>query len=283
MNGLGKVVVTVVAAVVLVGCGTKLKKAEEVDPPSGTYESSLYEGYLGQSKSEFGEGDYRSSDLWAVRAISAAEGNDTGPETLDRWRLPEDKAAEFSSARSRLIAALGEGAAQKMPREAATAQVNFDCWLQEQRAAENFQPDDIAACRDGFYTALAALEKKPVAAVKPEPKIAPLEFVIYFDLDSAKIDEKSKAVIFEAEAASRRLKGSKITVGGHTDTLGSVEHNQVLSELRAGAVAKVLTEDGYPATRIETEGFGQKVLAVPTDDQVYEPANRRAVIYVQPE
>ena len=282
MNGLGKVVVTVVAAGVLVGCGTKLKKAEEVDPPSGTYESSLYEGYLGQSKSEYNEGDYRSSDLWAVRAIAAAEGNDAGPESLDRWSLPPEQAEEFSSARSRLVAALGEGAARKMPREAAAAQVNFDCWLQEQRDAENFQPDDIAACRDGFYTSLAALEKKPVAAVKPEPKVSPLEFVIYFDLDSAKLDEKSKAVIFEAEAASRRLKGSKITVGGHTDTLGSVQHNQVLSELRADAVAKLLTADGYPATRIETEGFGQKQLAVPTADETYEPANRRAVIYVQP-
>ncbi len=185
MNGLGKVMVVGLAAGVLAACGTKLQKAEEVDPPSGTSEASLYEGYLGQSKSEYGEGDYRSSDLWAVRAMSAAEGNDTGPESLDRWPLPDDKAAEFSSARSRLVAALGEGAAQKMPREAAQAQVNFDCWLQEQRKAENFQPDDIAACRDGFYTAMAALEKKPVAAVKPEPKVAPLEFVIYFDLDSA--------------------------------------------------------------------------------------------------
>ncbi len=282
MNGLGKVVAIGVAAVMLVSCGRKLQKAEEADPPSGTYEASLYEGYLGQSKSEYGEGDYRSSDLWAVRAMSAAEGNDTGPEPLDRWRLPDEHAEELSTARSRLVAALGEGAARKMPQQAASAQVNFDCWLQEQRSRENFQPDDIAACRDGFYTSLAALEKKPVATVKPEPKIAPLEFVIYFDLDSAKIDEKSKAVVFEAEAASRRLKGSKITVGGHTDTLGSVQHNQMLSELRAGAVAKVLTDDGYPATQIETEGFGQKVLAVPTADQVYEPANRRAVIYVQP-
>ena len=283
MNGLGKVVVACVTAAALSACGTQLQKAEEVDPPSGTYDASLYEGYLGQSKSEYNEGDYRSSDLWAVRAVSAAEGKDTGPESLDKWPLPEDKADELSSARSRLIAALGEGAAQKMPQQAAEAQVNFDCWLQEQRTAENFQPDDIAACRDGFYTALAALEKKPVAVVKPEPKVAPLEYVIYFDLDSAKIDEKSKAVIFEAEAASRRLKGSKITVGGHTDTLGSAKHNQVLSELRAGAVAKVLTDDGYPATQIETEGFGQKVLAVPTADEVYEPANRRAVIYVQPQ
>ena len=282
MNGLGKIVVASLAAVALSACGTGLQKAEKVDPPSGTYDASLYEGYLGQSKSEYNEGDYRSSDLWAVRAVSAAEGKDTGPEPLDKWSLPEDKAGELGSARSRLIAALGEGAAQKMPSQAAAAQVNFDCWLQEQRAAENFQPDDIAACRDGFYTALAALEKKPVAMVKPEPEVSPLRYVIYFDFDSAEIDEKAKAVISEAEAAARRLKGSRIAVSGYTDTVGSEDYNKVLSELRASAVAKLMESQGYPSERVSAEGFGKTNLAVPTADGVKEPGNRRAVIYVQP-
>jgi OOP family OmpA-OmpF porin len=282
MNGLGKVVVACLAAAARSACGTKLQKAEKVDPPSGAYDSSLYEGYLGLSKSEYGEGDYKSSDLFALRAVSAAEGKDAGPESLDKWSLPADKTGELSSARSRLIAALGEGAAQKMPSQAAAAQVNFDCWLQEQRTAENFQPDDIAACRDGFYTALAALEEKPVAAVKPEPEVSPLRYVIYFNFDSAEVDEKAKAVIFEAEAAARRLKGSRIAVSGYTDTVGSADYNKVLSELRAGAVSKLMESQGYPAERLSAEGFGKTNLAVPTADGVKEPGNRRAVIYVQP-
>ncbi len=284
MKGLAKIFTAGLVAVALSACqGMQLEKAEEVSPPSGAHDSSLYEGYLGLSKSEFGEGDYRSSDTFALRAVAAAEGKDTGPESLDKWPLPQDKASELGSARSRLIAALGEGAAQKMPSEAAAAQVNFDCWLQEQRASENFQPDDIAACREGFYTAMAVLEEKPVAAPKPEPKVSALRYVIYFDLDSAKVDQKAQDVIFQAEEAARRLDGTKITVAGHTDTLGSVEHNQTLSELRADAVAKILTGHGYPATKVEAKGFGKKDLAVPTGDQVYEAANRRAVIYVQPE
>ncbi len=280
MRGFGKLFLACMGGLSLAACGTQLEKAEKISPQGSAFDTSLYEGYLGQSKSEYNEGDYRSSDVWALRAVGAAKGEGGGPESLDKWPLPEDKAGELGSARSRLIAALGEGAAQKMPHQAAAAQVNFDCWLQEQRAAENFQPDDIAACRDGFHTALAELEKKPVA--KMEPAVAPLEYVIYFDLDSKEIDEKSKAVVFEAEAASRRLKGSRISVAGHTDTLGSAEHNEVLSELRADAVAKLLESEGYPATGVSTEWFGQKNLAVPTADEVYEPANRRAVIYVQP-
>ncbi len=286
MNGLGKVVITCLAAVALSACGTELQKAEKVSASGSAYDSSLYEGYLGLSKAEYGEGDYKSSDMFALRAVSAATGKDGGPESLEKWPLPADKAGELGSARSRLIAALGEGAAQKMPGQAAAAQVNFDCWLQEQRTAENFQPDDIAACRDGFYTALAALEKKPVAAVapvaKPEPEVSPLRYVIYFDFNSAEVDEKAKAVIFDAEAAARRLKGSRISVSGYTDTVGSAKYNEVLSELRAGAVAKLMESQGYPAERVSAEGFGKTNLAVPTADGVKEPGNRRAVIYVQP-
>jgi OOP family OmpA-OmpF porin len=280
MNGLGKFVVACLAGVALSACGTQLQKAEKASPPGSGYDSSLYEGYLGLSKSEYGEGDYKSSDVFAMRAVSAAEGKDSGPEALDKWPLPADKADELSSARSRLIAALGEGAAQKMPGQAAAAQVNFDCWLQEQRASENFQPDDIAACRDGFYTALAALEKKPVA--KLEPEVSPLRYVIFFDFDSADLDEKAKAVIFEAEEAARRLDGSRISVSGYTDTVGAADYNEVLSELRADAVAKLMESQGYPASRVSTEWFGQTNLAVPTADGVNEPGNRRAVIYVQP-
>ena len=61
------------------------------------------------------------------------------------------------------MAALTAGARDKAPIQAANAQVNFDCWMQEQE--ENFQPDDIARCRSGFTQALLGAE----AAVKPAP------------------------------------------------------------------------------------------------------------------
>ncbi len=55
--------------------------------------------------------------------------------------------------------------------EAANAQVMFDCWMQEQE--ENFQPPDIARCRDGFSAAIAAVEAtipfEPIpASVRPK-------------------------------------------------------------------------------------------------------------------
>ena len=58
----------------------------------------------------------------------------------------------LSGARSRLIAAFGAGARKRAPKQAAEAQLRFDCWMQEQE--ENFQPDDIdAPCRQAVGNA----------------------------------------------------------------------------------------------------------------------------------
>src|SRR3546814_13032520 len=73
----------------------------------------------------------------------------------------------LTSSRERLMAVLAAGAAQSDPTQAAEAQVAFDCWMQEQ--AENFQPDDIAACRDRFEAAMAGLEREPAPTPPPAP------------------------------------------------------------------------------------------------------------------
>lgn len=282
MNGFGKLFVVCLGSAALAGCGTQLEQAEKLTPQGSAFDLSLYDGYLGLAKSETGEGDYRDSDTFATRAIYAGTGRMVGPEEVASRNLPADKVGELGSARERLVTALGRGAAQKLPGDAAEAQVKFDCWMQEQE--ENFQPDDIAACRGGFYDALAKLESgtKKVAKAAPKPAPEAIKFIVYFDFNSTDLDAKGKEVVFQAEAAARRLQGGRVVVSGFTDTVGSAAYNQTLSELRAGAVAKVLSADGYPTKQIKTEGFGKTNLAVPTGDGVADAGNRRAVIYVQP-
>ena len=46
---------------VLVGCdlpGTKLEKAQRVDPDGSTFNVNLYQGYIDLASSEYNEGDY---------------------------------------------------------------------------------------------------------------------------------------------------------------------------------------------------------------------------------
>jgi outer membrane protein OmpA-like peptidoglycan-associated protein len=284
MKGFGKVLAVCTGGLLLMGCGTQLEKAESLDPQGSAFDLGLYEGYLGLAKSETGEGDYRDSDAFATRAISAGSGKEIGPEAIAARELPTDKVDEMSTARERLLAAMGKGAAQKMPAESADAQVKFDCWMQEQE--ENFQPDDIAGCRGGFYDALDKIEAgtKVVAAPAPppEPKLETMKFVLYFDTDSAELDAAAEAILEEAKAAAAKAEAAKVSVSGHTDTVGPETYNDTLSELRAAAVAKAMTARGVPAGGISTAAYGQTKLAMPTNDNVSARENRRVEIVIEP-
>jgi len=48
-----------------------------------------------------------------------------------------------------------------------------------------------------------------------------------------------------------------IVVSGHTDSKGSVDYNQALSERRADSVAEYLLDKGVVVARLETIGFGE--------------------------
>ena len=66
----------------------------------------------------------------------------------------------------------------------------------------------------------------------------------------------------------------KLYVAGHTDTVGSKDHNRQLSLGRARAIAEYFRRKGLKLP-ITYEGFGEEVPAVSTADSVDEPRNRR--------
>ena len=66
-------------------------------------------------------------------------------------------------------------------------------------------------------------------------------------------------------------------IEGHTDAVGSKEYNQMLSEKRAEAVKRALTEYfNIPPENLVTIGYGERFLKIPVPDA--EPENRRVVI-----
>ncbi len=99
-----------------------------------------------------------------------------------------------------------------------------------------------------------------------------------FALDSARVGRDADGVLQEIADAARDQPGAHLIVEGHTDTSGSKEHNQSLSDARARAVADVLVREGVARDRIDTQGLGESDLAVPTGDEVREPRNRRVVV-----
>ncbi len=285
MNRVVKGFLVWVSVISLAACvGTQLEKAQRVEPNGSTFNVSLYQEYIDLSSSEYNEGDYIDSDNFAVRAMQSGTGGTVAPEEIGARRLPDDKVGELTSARQRLVDTLGRGAAEKVPAETAQAQTGFDCWMQEQE--ENFQPDDIEACRSRFFAALEyiedALKPKPIAK-KVEPPVAPPAselYLVYFDFDKAELSEAAEAVLETASSAASKLKGMTVTVSGHTDLAGTADYNVELSKRRAIAVSEALIKAGVASAAVKAEAFGQTLPAIMTADGVAEAGNRRVEIFI---
>ena len=276
MIGLTRLLIPCAGLLLLAACGTQLERAERISPEGSAFDKGLYDGYVELAKGEFGEGDYQDSDTFAGRAITAGTSGGIGPEKIDARGLPADKVAELASARERLMAAMAAGAAEKKPSEAARAQVMFDCWMQEQE--ENFQPEDIAACRDDFMTELAKLEEQPKVAAAPapapEPPVGP--WVVNFEFNRSDLTPDARAVLADVVSAAKKSDVQTINLGGYTDLVGSSQYNDALSQKRTDAVVNFLLESGIQKEKIVGSSFGKNDPVVNTPDP--EVKNRRVEI-----
>jgi len=285
MNGNLRIALAAAGLLILAGCsGMELQNAEKATPQGTAYDRELYAGYVKLSQDEFKEGDYEDSDLFAMRAMDAAGGKNVQPEMIASRNLPADKAGELTDARLRLMTALADGAAEHKPLDAASAQISFDCWMQEQE--ENRQPSDIAGCRDNFMMALAKIEEKPkvaaapVAAPAPAPMAAPGPFTVLFEFDKAELTTDARAMLADVVEAAKKSDSQTINVAGYTDLMGSDSYNDVLSEARANTVINFLVESGISKEKIVGQGYGKAdpVVAVEAPEQ----RNRRVEIKLQP-
>lgn len=134
---------------------------------------------------------------------------------------------------------------------------------------------------------LALLPATGVAAdrVGSEPMLAQAsmateerEFLVFFDWDVWTLSPEAQQIVATAASEFVKTGQARIVATGHTDTSGSKEYNQWLSERRAESVKEELVNLGVPADRIDTIGMGQTDLLVPTADGVREAQNRRVTI-----
>jgi OOP family OmpA-OmpF porin len=95
-----------------------------------------------------------------------------------------------------------------------------------------------------------------VAAPKPTGEKITVAADALFDFDKAVLRPEGKAKLDELVAKANAIKLEVILVVGHTDRLGSLKHNQGLSERRAAAVKTYLVSKGIEANRVYTEGKG---------------------------
>jgi OOP family OmpA-OmpF porin len=128
--------------------------------------------------------------------------------------------------------------------------------------------------------AACAPQPPPPVATAPPPPPPPPEhnFIVFFDWDRANITPEGNEIVQLAATTFKSGAPVAVHVTGYTDTSGSAEYNQKLSERRAQNVATALVQAGVPQGDMTVIGRGENDLRVPTPDGVREPQNRRVEI-----
>jgi outer membrane protein OmpA-like peptidoglycan-associated protein len=77
--------------------------------------------------------------------------------------------------------------------------------------------------------------------------------------------------------------GLRLDVEGHTDSVGSDDYNQRLSEQRGSAVRDYLTQQGMPVSSVTTKGFGKTQPVASNDTAGGRQQNRRVELVISGE
>lgn len=118
-------------------------------------------------------------------------------------------------------------------------------------------------------------DEQPKEAVLEEKAIAiPL---VHFEYDSTKLITESEAIIKQvAEILKQHPEILKVEVVGHTDSHGTDEYNQALSQRRAQAIVDLLVKFGVEKGRLKAVGKGRSMpLKAVEESEADRELNRR--------
>ena len=103
---------------------------------------------------------------------------------------------------------------------------------------------------------------------------------ILFDIDSADLQPTAKENIEALVRVLNKYPDTNILVEGDTDSTGSDEHNQTLSERRAQSVANYQKSLGVAGSRISTVGLGETNPVASNETEEGRRQNRRVEIAI---
>ncbi|MCE5273681.1 MAG: OmpA family protein [Syntrophaceae bacterium] len=105
---------------------------------------------------------------------------------------------------------------------------------------------------------------------------------VTFQTNSSDISSNFYEVLNSVVLVLKEYNKTLIDVYGHTDSVGSDEYNQALSERRAASVGQYLVSNGIDQRRLSTQGFGKTRPIASNDTPEGRQQNRRVEIQLAP-
>ena len=104
---------------------------------------------------------------------------------------------------------------------------------------------------------------------------------VLFDVDSADLDDDGYRTLNKVSDTLVEFKKTAVVVQGHTDSTGSDQHNQRLSERRAESVVRYLMDQGIARERITAVGYGEQHPVASNETAAGRSKNRRVDILLK--
>jgi len=112
-------------------------------------------------------------------------------------------------------------------------------------------------------------------------KTVSIELNVLFDNDSSVVKQAYYSEVERVANFMNEYQDAEVEIQGFTDSRGAAAYNETLSQARANAVAKVLSESFEIATsRVSAKGYGEDKPVATNDTAAGRALNRRVVAYI---
>jgi OOP family OmpA-OmpF porin len=103
---------------------------------------------------------------------------------------------------------------------------------------------------------------------------------VLFDFDRSTVKPEAAKILDRLVVFMQENKDKRVSLSGHTDSIGSEKYNLGLSERRVTAVREYVVKKGVDGSRITGQGFGESKPIADNKTKEGRAKNRRVEVKV---
>jgi OOP family OmpA-OmpF porin len=143
--------------------------------------------------------------------------------------------------------------------------------------------DGVADYLDACVDTPKGTEVDKHGCPKAAKEVASLALNILFGVDKAEVTPFHSNELNKAAAFIKKYPMYKVVVEGHTDSQGSDQYNQDLSQHRSESVRDALVNKyGFSASQVSAKGYGESQPVADNASKEGRAKNRRVEISIRP-
>jgi OmpA-OmpF porin, OOP family len=266
----------IVSALLIAGCASTPKRMEQLEQARADVQT-LSQEPLAQEAAARELKNARESLERAEAAFKEGEREDVLHHAHMASQQAQAGQELVSAARSKEQVAQGQADRNRVLLEARTREAEAakaEAEAQTRTAqAQTQQAEAARAEAEAAQRQLAELQAK-----QTERGMVLTLGDVLFDTAAATLKPGAGAVLDRVAGFLKENDGTKVMIEGHTDSRGSDEYNEQLSQRRAAAVSDALSFRGIDRGRIEAVGKGEALPVASNDTSVGQQQNRRVEI-----